>query len=216
VTEPTYYARLGRKDTVERPKGLIRRVHTQPYPSDQVLRRDGEWHSTDVLERAALGDLLDELVEIPAEQAAEIASRWRAVTDRLEHDLTAQGRGELGLRLARSVDTQRDAQGQPVSTGEPLDQFDRVSVGRYLKNAPVVVAAHGFDVDPFDPARPEVVPLHIHTDGLWVWSESLAYFATVYGIGPEPELLAHLRQRQYRLPEVDREVLRQAARLAVG
>jgi hypothetical protein len=201
---------------VERPKGLIRRIHTQPYPSDQVLRRDGEWHQTDVLERAALGDLIDELVEIPAEQAAEIARRWRAVTDQLDRDLAAQGRGELGLRLARAVDARRDAQGRPVVTGEPLDRFDRVAVGRYLKNAPVAVAAHGLDVDPFDPARPEVVPLHIHTDGLWVWSESLAYFATVHGIAPEPELLAHLRARQYRLPEVAREVLREAARLAVG
>ena len=123
---------------------------------------------------------------------------------------------EAALRLADAVDGERDAQGRPVVRGPRLGEPDRSAVARYLRDAPIVVAAFGFDPDPFDAAGAEMVPLHIHTDGVWVWSESLAYFADRYGIAPQPELLRHLAQRQYRLPELDDEQLIRAARLVGG
>ncbi|GAA5194202.1 hypothetical protein GCM10023322_57980 [Rugosimonospora acidiphila] len=120
------------------------------------------------------------------------------------------------LRLAGVSPVRPDAQGSPALPDERLDDLERVFVGRYLRRAPIAVAAYGFDVDPFDPARPEVVPLHLHTDGFWVWSESLAYFATRHGIAPEPEFLAHLKRYQYQPPGVAPDVLRRAAQLAMG
>ena len=86
----------------------------------------------------------------------------------------------------------------------------------YLRGAPLVAVAYGFDPDPFDPRRPQVVPLNIRTDGDWVWSESLAYYADRYGIGPEPELMAHLARRQYQLPDVDEERIAKAAEALRG
>jgi hypothetical protein len=83
----------------------------------------------------------------------------------------------------------------------------------YLREAPIVVAGFGFDPDPYDPEGAEVVPLHLHTDGAWVWSASLGYFAERYGMPPEPDLLAHIEQRGYRWPELDRAALERVSRL---
>jgi hypothetical protein len=129
---------------------------------------------------------------------------------------SADGPATGGVRLARAVDAVRDADGRPVGPFERLDDAERPLVAGSLRGAPVVVAANGFDVDPFDPARPETVPLHFHTDGRWVWSESLAYFADRYGLAPEPALLRHVRERRYRWPTVGREVLDRAAALVSG
>jgi hypothetical protein len=76
----------------------------------------------------------------------------------------------------------------------------------------MLIAVFGFDEDPWDPDRPAVVPVSIHTDGEWVWSESEAYFAERYGIPPDPEFLAHIKERDYRWPDLDEATLERAAR----
>lgn len=212
TTDITYYARLAPGDTAADPSGLVRRRHTAVYPTDEALRDDGRWHPTDMVERSAAGDLDDSLVEIPAEAAERIAERWRSIAARQQEQLAAQGRGEFGLRLA-AADT-------PAATDRPagasaLSGAERVLVEAYLAGAPVVVAAWGFGPDPLAGGDARV-PLHIHTDGLWVWSESLAYYAGRYGIAPDPDLLAHIRSRRYRYPEVTAEVIERAGRLAAG
>ena len=95
--------------------------------------------------------------------------------------------------------------------GERLSGPERVLVAEFLAGAPMVIAAWGSGTDPRD--GDAVVPLHIHTDGLWVWSESLAYHARRYGTPPEPEFLAHIRSRRYRWPDVTDEVIDRAADL---
>lgn len=220
MTEPpvTYYVRLGPNDTVDDPKALLRRASTPAYPSDQALRRDGGWHPTETLARAERGELelADRIVEISADHAAELARQWRAGAERLERELAAQGRGELGFRVARAVDAVRDEHDMPIITEALLDESERISVRTYLTNAPIAVASWGYGLDPFDPAHLGAVPLSIRTDGLWVWSESLAYFASAHGIRPEPDLMAHMRDRQYRIPEVQHDVLLRVGRLLMG
>jgi hypothetical protein len=61
-----------------------------------------------------------------------------------------------------------------------------------------------------------VIPLHIHTDGEWVWPESLAYFADRYGFAPDPELLEHIRRRGYRWPDLPKETRALLARQLRG
>ena len=76
----------------------------------------------------------------------------------------------------------------------------------------MVVAALGFDDDPFDPGGPEKLPLSIHTDAVWIWSESAAYFAARYALPPDPSLVRHIRRRDYRWPELDRTALERIGR----
>jgi hypothetical protein len=204
MPDVTYYARLAPGDTPADPSGLVRRRHTPVYHTDEALRDDGEWHPTDTLERADVGDLDgDTLLEITAAEAGMIAERWWAIAAEQREVLAAQGRGAFGLRLASNG--QDDA-------AERLSGPERALVEAYLAGAPVVIAAWGSGTDP-RAGDGAVVPLHIHTDGLWVWSESRAYHAGRYGTPPEPEFLAHIRSRRYRWPEVTDEVIDRAARL---
>ena len=205
----TYYARLGPGDTPERPKGLLRRTHVGIAVEDEALGRDGEWHPTETLELAELGELGDDLVPVTQPVVDEIVAWWRRGVDRQGGD------GEPPLRMAAAVDVQRDAGGRPVLPGPRLVEPERSAVATYLREAPTVAVAWGYDVDPFDPDRPEVVPLHLHTDGQWAWSESLAYFAQRYGVPPEAEFLEHIRGQRYQWPDLDdEELLRLSRRLA--
>jgi hypothetical protein len=202
----TYYARVAPGERSDRPLGLFRRRHTRPDPTDESLRRDGQWRPTSTLRRAADGGLDDDVVEIPVAQATEIARRWQEAASQRQADLTAQGRGALGLVVAQAV---------PADPGDDvrLADFEQVAVAAYLRDAPTVAVAPEPGPDPFDPARAAVVPLHVHTDGLWIWSEALAYFADRYGLPPEPELLGHIRRRDYRWPVVTAEQIDRAAQL---
>ncbi|GAA4504984.1 hypothetical protein GCM10023191_060110 [Actinoallomurus oryzae] len=131
--------------------------------------------------------------------------------ERLVAEWSAAACPSDGFRLARAVDVPQDASGRAVPAGPGLETEERAALVRYLTEAPLVAVAWGYDPDPFDPDRPEVVPLNLHTDGTWVWSEGLAYFADRYGIAPEPDLLAAIRQRGYRPPEVDEATVHRAA-----
>jgi hypothetical protein len=65
----TYYALIDNDHPPERPTGLVRRIHTEPVPTDQAFHRDLEWHPTEYLRRYYLGKEYDDHVEITEEQA---------------------------------------------------------------------------------------------------------------------------------------------------
>jgi hypothetical protein len=117
---------------------------------------------------------------------------------------------ELGpeFRIAESP----DADGDPIVPADSLSEAERAGVVAYLRDAATVAVAWGYGEDEFDPERPEQVPLHLHTDGRWIWSESLAYYAERYGIAPQPEFLAHMERNGYRPPEVDEDTVLRAGR----
>ena len=48
--------------------------------------------------------------------------------------------------------------------------------------------------DILSPERGDVVPLHLRTDGTWVWSDAAAYYLEKYGLAPDPGLAAHLSE----------------------
>ncbi|MGW0434445.1 TY-Chap domain-containing protein [Micromonospora sp. NPDC003197] len=215
--EIQYYARVADDDTPERPSGLLRRVRIGVVDHDEALGRDGRWRATETLELAELGELDHELVPIGAAAAERVTAWWRRLVERQAGTVGGPpGQDQVGPRLAVAVDTERDEQGRPIVRGPRLAEPDRSAVAAYLRTAPLVAVAYGFDPDPFDPEHPETVPLHFRTDGEWVWSESLAYFAQRYGVAPEADFLAYLARRQYQLPEVDEAAITRAAELLKG
>jgi hypothetical protein len=82
----TYYAKVGDAATRERPKGLVRRIHTEPVPTDEALRRDLRWHPTEFLRRHWLGKEYDDPVEISEQEAEAIIARWREEFGTPEHE----------------------------------------------------------------------------------------------------------------------------------
>lgn len=73
----------------------------------------------------------------------------------------------------------------------------------YLEQAPIVLAARGYEGDAVDPSRGATVPMTFHTDGEWIWPGAVAYYLRTHGIPPEPDLVAHIRGRGFALPDVD-------------
>ncbi|MBO0871539.1 MAG: hypothetical protein J2P15_23555, partial [Micromonosporaceae bacterium] len=208
-----YFTRLGADDTPERPTEVVRRVWLGGRSVDEALGRDGRWRPSRTLEYADLGELRDEVVPVGTEVALRVVDEWRR---RAAGGPALPPPASQAPRLAETIDGRRDAAGRPVVPPTRLPDGEREPVAEYLRGAPVVVAAFGVATDPYDPERPEVVPLNVHTDGEWVWSESLAYYALRYGFPPQRELLEHIRQRAYRIPEVGEEALARAARIVMG
>jgi hypothetical protein len=121
------------------------------------------------------------------------------------------------VRLAQGFDA-FDALGLPYFAPDRprvADPWERRRLARYLSDGGrLAVRADSPAVDPLAPDLGAVVPISYRTDGVWVWQEALAYYLREYGIGPEPDLLARIRQNDYWLPEiVPDELLREAVEL---
>ncbi|GAA0525666.1 TNT domain-containing protein [Saccharopolyspora thermophila] len=115
------------------------------------------------------------------------------------------------LRIANVFDDYDD-QGRPVvATRPPVAADEAGALRQYLENAPVVLGAEENEEDQLDPERPTTVPGAWHTDGRWLWPGSVAFYLAQYGLPPEPELVQHIRDRGFQLPEVDRDTLDRAA-----
>lgn len=181
----------------ERPVELLRRVTAGRWVTDESLGADGVWRGTGAIVRAEPG----ELAELDPGQAGRLLGGWPASS------------APEPVERPRWSTMARGEAARPVPAGQPvLNAFERAAVTSYLLRAPVAIATMGLSEDPYQPDRPEVVPLHVHTDGVWVWSESEAYFAEHYGVPPDPELLAHIRRRDYRAPdELATDILMRAA-----
>ncbi|WP_016697044.1 hypothetical protein [Actinoalloteichus spitiensis] len=103
-----------------------------------------------------------------------------------------------GLRQARLFDGS-DPSGRPLVTREQVPPAERAPLLFYLENAPMLSAART-GPDELDPALPAAVPHALHTDGVWTWSAAVPYYLREHGVPPEPELVAHVRARGFRLP----------------
>jgi hypothetical protein len=81
MPEVTYYANVTPEHPASDPAGLFRVLNTEPrgsYHAYQALRRDLQWHQSDLLYRYFWRGSMDwNLVEISEEQAQAIIERWR-------------------------------------------------------------------------------------------------------------------------------------------
>lgn len=87
---------------------------------------------------------------------------------------------------------------------------------RLLREAPVALHSLVPEPDRLDPARSRVVPAGFRTDGLWVWSDQIAYYLERYRCAPDPALRHHLAQRARQRPDVPARLLSAAGKLVRG
>ena len=108
------------------------------------------------------------------------------------------------FRVARIFDGMGPS-GRPVVNRPPVDDADRDDLLEYLDRAPVVVPARGYDVDRLDAdARPSV-PVAFHSDGTWIWPAAVNHYLRKYGVPPEADLVEHIRQNDFEIPELDEQ-----------
>ncbi|MEO3781269.1 hypothetical protein ABGB16_31655 [Micromonospora sp. B11E3] len=96
-------------------------------------------------------------------------------------------------RLFDGVDPERGpwfASNRPVVS----DATERDNLLDALRGGMVIAWSSGAMADILAPERGDVVPMHLRTDGTWVWSEAVAYYLENYGLAPDPQLAAHLAE----------------------
>jgi hypothetical protein len=98
-----------------------------------------------------------------------------------------------------------------LASADRIDDADEVArVLGYLRGGTAVATFFRDTVDRIEPERGRVVPMEFRTDGAWVWPAAVAYYLEVYGIAPEPALLAHIKAQGYVAAVPDAEAQRAA------
>ncbi|WP_240487257.1 TNT domain-containing protein [Actinomadura flavalba] len=120
------------------------------------------------------------------------------------------------LRRARVFDGIGPDGENPSVTRPPVPPDETGVLAEYLRRCPVVLAARSSAPDLLDAARPDRVPLTFHTDGVWVWSGAVAYYLAEHGVPPEPELVAHVRGRGFRVPALSDDEIEAATAAVTG
>ncbi|MGH3256520.1 MAG: hypothetical protein ACRDOU_14205 [Streptosporangiaceae bacterium] len=73
----TYYAIVGGRNTIDNPRGLVRRLEHDDGPSDEALQEGFGWKLTPVIIEWERGDFDDELIEVSHERASKIIEYFR-------------------------------------------------------------------------------------------------------------------------------------------
>jgi hypothetical protein len=99
-----------------------------------------------------------------------------------------------------------DADGRPVTERPLIAPEERERIIEYLEKAPVVLAARSYDTDRLTPESTPSVPLTFHTDGHWIWPGAVAYYLRRHQVPPENDLVAHIRDMGFVVPQVDDQI----------
>ncbi len=161
--------------------------------------------------------LPDHSIQLAAVEASDVLDdlvfRWHA-------DALAEAResavDNVEPRLARVFDRMAGDGTPYFSPNRPriAESARRERIATYLSRGRLVVRANSVH-DPLDPQAAALVPLHMRTDGRWVWQEASAYYLRVRGIAPELALVCHIEAHGCRLPdEIPLDQLMAAATVA--
>jgi hypothetical protein len=103
-------------------------------------------------------------------------------------------RPPVPLVTARVFDGVDPVRGPWFVTNRPVlpDRTGRDALVARLRSVPIVVWSTVNMIDVLAPDRGEVVPLHLRTDGTWIWSDAVAYYLEHHHLAPDPELVTHL------------------------
>ncbi len=95
--------------------------------------------------------------------------------------------------FADVFDGEPDADGAPQEL-EHLEEQEAVAVLDYLAQGRPVMLAEAPAADLLDSERGENVPLHLRTDGTWIWSDATAYYVAEHAIAPPRDFRTYLAE----------------------
>lgn len=108
------------------------------------------------------------------------------------------------LRIARVFDGTGEG-GRPVINRAELPDEEQDRLLDYLAAAPVVLPGRGFDIDRLAATPEPAVPVGFHSDGTWIWPAAVHFYLQEYGVTPDQELVEHIRDNDYQVPDVSDE-----------
>jgi hypothetical protein len=146
----------------------------------------------------------------PFDLPAMVEAEQKAFPREADH-LPDWWRRAAGLPLAVTFRHARVVKGTP-----PVPDAEVPLLLRYLERQPEVLISSGLGPDAFSGGADVDVPQGYHTDGTWVWPTAVAHYLRKYAIAPEPEFLAHIRERGYQASYADKLVRLTAAADLLG
>jgi hypothetical protein len=116
------------------------------------------------------------------------------------------------VTVARVFDSYDPMLGGQFTVDHPvLSEGDEpTQVLSYLEGGSVLLATTAREPDVFDEEAGPVVPMTFRTDGRWIWTDAVAYYLRTYALSPDTDMLADMRERGFRTPEVDAVALHRA------
>jgi hypothetical protein len=90
------------------------------------------------------------------------------------------------------------------------DPREREALLAYLDSGTPILVTPTLMNDVVDPARAAVVPTNFLTDGVWIWTDTVAYYLRQHGLAPEDGLLGHIRTQAPTAAPVDQRTVRDA------
>ena len=110
-----------------------------------------------------------------------------------------------GVRIARLFDNVDPETGPLMNADHPRVE-DEEEFGRlveYLRRGEALLVTTARMDDVVDTSRVATVPMNFVTDGYWIWTDATTYYLEQYRYEPDPELVDHIRSREYQFVEVD-------------
>jgi hypothetical protein len=98
------------------------------------------------------------------------------------------------VTTARLFDGVDPVRGPWFATNRPVvsDATERDDLLAALRSGVIIAWSSAEMPDILAPERGDVVPMHLRTDGTWLWSEAVGYYLENYGLAPDPQLVTHL------------------------
>lgn len=107
----------------------------------------------------------------------------------------APGAPLTSARVYDSVDPVTGAGAFDITHPRVDDEDERAALLAYLDAGIALAVTDGRIDDALDPARRACVPLNLRTDGEWIWTDTVHYYLDQHRLAPDPELVAHIRER---------------------
>ncbi|MGH3864351.1 hypothetical protein [Actinokineospora sp.] len=108
------------------------------------------------------------------------------------------------------------ADNRPTWYRPMVGRREQNAILHYLENAPLVLSSRGRTEDELADTSEPSVPMGFHTDGRWIWPSAAAYYLREHDVPPVLELVDHIRQNRYAIPEIPEITKSRAAALAMG
>ena len=155
--------------------------------------------SVESLPRLAV--MLREVAAAAGDEEAQIEVCWLGL-DAPYYQTLARSCGALlwAVRSAAPIETAQvfdgvhPERGPWFTSNRPMlaDKATREQLVARLRAAPIVSWCSTDMTDVLDPQRGAVVPLHLRSDGNWIWSDAVAYYVEQHHLEPDQGLMAHL------------------------
>lgn len=116
-----------------------------------------------------------------------------------------------GVRIATLFDGVDEEDGPLMNADHPTADPDELeALLDYLRRGePLLVTTARMD-DVVDPSLRATVPMNFLTDGHWIWTDASTYYLEQHLLLPDPQLVDHVRARDFRFPDVDGSAIHRA------